>query len=175
MAVEARWLDEVKAADQRLQSLEEETKTARAEYERAVRRLHVEGSSLREIAEALGLSHQRVHQIIGVRPKAWWTFWRGEDAIEQPGACSFCGARADVAEKLVAGPGIYICNVCVEGARAALNGATACGFVSLPAMSRKRCSFCGRRGSDHPRAMASDHQICRSCVDFAARMIAEAR
>jgi ATP-dependent Clp protease ATP-binding subunit ClpC len=38
--------------------------SARADYGHAIRRLHAEGGSLREIAESLGLSHQRVHQIV---------------------------------------------------------------------------------------------------------------
>jgi ATP-dependent Clp protease ATP-binding subunit ClpA len=37
---------------------------ARADYGHAIRRLHAEGGSLREIAESLGLSHQRVHQLV---------------------------------------------------------------------------------------------------------------
>jgi ATP-dependent Clp protease ATP-binding subunit ClpA len=38
--------------------------SARADYSHAIRRLHAEGGSLREIAESLGVSHQRVHQIV---------------------------------------------------------------------------------------------------------------
>ena len=34
--------------------------------------------------------------------------WKPEDL-----ACSFCGKRADAISKLIAGPGIYICNECV--------------------------------------------------------------
>ena len=41
-----------------------ELERARADYGHAIRRLHAEGGSLREIAENLGLSHQRVHQIV---------------------------------------------------------------------------------------------------------------
>jgi ATP-dependent Clp protease ATP-binding subunit ClpA len=41
-----------------------ELERARADYNHAIRRLHAEGGSLREIAEDLGLSHQRVHQIV---------------------------------------------------------------------------------------------------------------
>jgi len=37
---------------------------ARIDLHHAIRRLHAAGGSLREIAEALGLSHQRVHQIV---------------------------------------------------------------------------------------------------------------
>jgi DNA invertase Pin-like site-specific DNA recombinase len=37
---------------------------AKVDYHQAIRRLHAAGGSRREIAEALRLSHQRVHQII---------------------------------------------------------------------------------------------------------------
>jgi cytochrome c oxidase subunit 2 len=41
----------------------------RDEYHREVVKLHRSGVSLREIAEALGISHQRVHQIVGDAPE----------------------------------------------------------------------------------------------------------
>ena len=47
-----------------LDEAEQRALLARAEYHTAVRRLHLAGGSLREIAEALELSHQRVHQIV---------------------------------------------------------------------------------------------------------------
>jgi ATP-dependent Clp protease ATP-binding subunit ClpX len=28
--------------------------------------------------------------------------------------CSFCGKSKDAVEKLIAGPGVYICNECVD-------------------------------------------------------------
>ena len=37
---------------------------AKVHYHQAIRRLHAAGGSLREIAEAFRLTHQRVHQII---------------------------------------------------------------------------------------------------------------
>ena len=37
---------------------------AKVDYHQAIRRLHAAGGSLREVAEALRLSQQRVHQII---------------------------------------------------------------------------------------------------------------
>lgn len=35
-------------------------------------------------------------------------------------ACSFCGKTADEVDKLIAGPGVFICNECVESAEAIL-------------------------------------------------------
>jgi Clp amino terminal domain, pathogenicity island component/ClpX C4-type zinc finger len=48
----------------RLLELQHEAERARADHHHAIRRLHVAGASMREIAESLGLSHQRIHQII---------------------------------------------------------------------------------------------------------------
>lgn len=33
---------------------------------------------------------------------------------EQPPVCSFCGRSGDEVEKLIAGPGVFICNECIE-------------------------------------------------------------
>src|ERR1017187_6699908 len=50
--------------DEDLIEAEHDAEIARAGFHRAVRRLHLNGGSLREIAPTLGLSHQRVHQIV---------------------------------------------------------------------------------------------------------------
>ena len=62
--LDATLLGEAKTTRDRLLELQHELETARADYNHAVRRLHAAGGSLREIAENLGLSHQRVHQIV---------------------------------------------------------------------------------------------------------------
>ena len=48
----------------RLLELQHEVERARADHHHAIRRLHAAGASMREIAESMGLSHQRIHQII---------------------------------------------------------------------------------------------------------------
>jgi hypothetical protein len=48
----------------RLLELQHEAERARADHHHAIGRLHAAGGSMREIAESLGLSHQRIHQII---------------------------------------------------------------------------------------------------------------
>ncbi|HZC14755.1 MAG TPA: Clp protease N-terminal domain-containing protein [Thermoleophilaceae bacterium] len=57
-------LTEARSARDRLLELQRDLEKARADYNHAVRRLQAAGGSLREIAENLGLSHQRVHQIV---------------------------------------------------------------------------------------------------------------
>jgi Clp amino terminal domain, pathogenicity island component len=48
----------------RLLDLQHEADRAKLDYHHSIRRLHAAGGSMREIAEALDLSHQRVHQIV---------------------------------------------------------------------------------------------------------------
>ena len=57
-------LAEARQAQERLIDAERDADVFRAEFHRAVRRLHLHGASLRELASCLGLSHQRVHQIV---------------------------------------------------------------------------------------------------------------
>jgi hypothetical protein len=57
-------LDSAKTSRERLIDAQHTADEARADYQHAIRQLHAGGGSMREIAEALGLSHQRVHQIV---------------------------------------------------------------------------------------------------------------
>lgn len=57
-------LGEAHTARGRLIDAEHDADQARAEYHYAIRRLRASGGSMREIAGELGLSHQRVHQIV---------------------------------------------------------------------------------------------------------------
>lgn len=58
-------LRSTEAAHERLVRLERDLEQARTEFHQGIRRLHAAGATLREIAERFGLSHQRVHQIVG--------------------------------------------------------------------------------------------------------------
>ena len=62
--MDGQLLHEAVAARDRLIEAQHGTDSVRADYHYAIRRLHASGGSMREIADALGLSHQRVHQII---------------------------------------------------------------------------------------------------------------
>ena len=64
MTLDEQILAEAKEARQRLVDLESQTAHLRVDYQHAIKKLHAAGGSLREIAEALELSHQRVHQIV---------------------------------------------------------------------------------------------------------------
>ena len=64
MTLDEQVLAEARDVRQRLVDLETQTAHARVDYHHAIKKLHAAGGSLREIAEALELSHQRVHQIV---------------------------------------------------------------------------------------------------------------
>ena len=171
MALDESLLGQAKAAEERVIDAEHEAEVARAEFHRAVRRLQLAGGSLREIAEALGLSHQRVHQIVesagGSRP---WRFRRS--AGEKP-TCSFCGRDRKHTKALMGGPGVFICDRCIPQADAALGTEPTTSFTSgrMQAVSEDaravRCSFCGK-GRYQASGMVAmlAIRICAECLDL---------
>jgi Clp amino terminal domain, pathogenicity island component len=69
MTLDDQLLNEAKTVRERLLDLQHEVDRARVDYQHVIRRLHAKGGSMREIAEELGLSHQRVHQIVDAGPE----------------------------------------------------------------------------------------------------------
>jgi hypothetical protein len=155
-------LAEAREARDRLISFEHEANLARVGYQHAIRRLHAGGASLREIADALGLSYQRVHQIVDTGA--------GKGALKASATvsmqCSFCGRSQTEVRKVIGGPGVRICDGCVDLALEALDrgeGATP-GLTRLvaadPSEPKARCDFCGkRRGQVSGLAAAPDRRI----------------
>ena len=124
---------------------------AKVDYHQAIRRLHAAGGSLREIAEALRMSHQRVHQIIdGAAEPTRRRRGREPPRLSGPvGPCSFCGRPRDVCAKLIAGPGVFICDRCaIQATRLAAGPVVedqAEGSMRLEASGLEvRCSSCGK-------------------------------
>src|SRR6266487_5796755 len=114
-------LAEARQAQERLIDAERDADVARAEFHRAVRRLHLHGASLRELASGLGLSHQRVHQI--VESAGGSRRWLRRDRVRpDPGLllCTFCGKTQKQVKKLIAGPSVYICDRCIDQAKAVI-------------------------------------------------------
>jgi ATP-dependent Clp protease ATP-binding subunit ClpA len=69
MTLDDQLLGEAKTVRERLLDLQHEVERARVDYQHVIRQLHAKGGSMREIAEELGLSHQRVHQIVDAGPE----------------------------------------------------------------------------------------------------------
>ena len=166
-------LAECEHARVQMQAAESALKTARSGFEGAVRRLYIEGASTREIAEALDLSHQRVHQLVGTEPKSWWHRVLGIQQEPYRG-CSFCGKSPKAVSKLVAGPSVHICDGCIKAAASLSDeeGMTlAAPFKKVPDTSPKRCSFCGQRSRGVARFTARGHQICSVCIVRAQEIV----
>jgi hypothetical protein len=181
-------LAEARRAQERLIDAERDADVARADFHRAVRRLHLHGASLRELAGTLDLSHQRVHQI--VETAGGGRRWGRRGRLPPDLACSFCGRPQRKTRKLVAGPGIYICEKCVEMAEAVIGSGqaaeTALGPLhSIPRdMTQRRCSFCGKRrhqvtglatsaGNPAGSKVAGDAAICAECLNLCREIHSE--
>src|SRR5712691_3191414 len=119
MTLDERLLKTAQTHGERLAAAERDAQLSRADYHTAVRRLHLGGGSLREIAEALGLSHQRVQQIVRGAGGSWWQrVWRSRNA-QRAAVCTFCQRPPSEVAKLIAGPNVFICDACITAAERA--------------------------------------------------------
>jgi len=144
---------------------------ARAEYHTAIRRLHLTGGSLREIADALSLSHQRIQQIVDGSGGTWWRkAWRTRGTMRDA-VCTWCGRPPSEVGKLVAGPKIYICDDCANTAAREM----ARMKDARPGLraARRRCSFCSRFGTGGRTVVAGSHaNVCDECLKLCREFMA---
>jgi hypothetical protein len=181
-------LAEARQAQERLIDAERDADVARAEFHRAVRRLHLHGASLRELASGLGLSHQRVHQI--VESAGGSRRWLRRDRVRpDPGllACTFCGKTQKQVKKLIAGPSVYICDRCIDLAKSVIGDGepVTTQVAELSAgpedEPRVQCSFCGKCRYQVAGLMVSSVQterkapatICSECLALCTEIITE--
>ena len=188
MALDKGLLREAKQTRDHLVALQHDAEQAQVSYQHSIRRLHAGGGSMREIADALGLSYQRVHQIVDLST--------GKGAVKPSkidGSCSFCGAKKGEVRKLIAGPGVLICDRCVDLAGELLaegrqRSSELTLLVGVDLGSPKvRCSFCGKR-RDRVAAMVLAPlrpgvgkyakrdvgvRICNDCVKLCDEILAE--
>ena len=94
-------LASAREAGARLSEAERRVLLARADYHTAIRRLHLAGAALREIAQTLSLSHQRVQQIVSASGGSWWQVWRRRGATVDA-ICTWCGRPPAEVDKLSA-------------------------------------------------------------------------
>jgi ClpX C4-type zinc finger len=191
MGLDQELVREAERAKEQLAVSQHAAYRAKVEYHQAIRRLHAAGGSLREIAEALRMSHQRVHQIIeeAAEPTRRRRWRREPQVLSGPvGPCSFCGRPRDVCAKLIAGPGVFICDRCVMQATRLPAGPVddrAEGPMRLePPGSEVRCSFCGKEARKVRHLVASGlsvpagkfgdlPRICDQCLDLCLEILAE--
>jgi len=186
--MDSELLAEARRAQERLIDAERDADVARADFHRAVRRLHLNGASLRELAAGLGLSHQRVHQI--VESAGGSRRWLRRDRVRPDPmllVCTFCGKDQTQVKKLIAGPSVYICNGCVGLAKGVIGSGEpvstrvaelAAGPEQEP---RAQCSFCGKRRDQVPGLVVSSAQterktpaaICAECLGLCTEILIE--
>jgi ATP-dependent protease Clp ATPase subunit len=94
-------------------------------------------------------------------------------------ACSFCGRTQRQVKKLIAGPGVYICDRCADTAQTVLDSAAEPGSAvefmhKVSDDAADLCSFCGK-GSQQVPAMAATGKvrICTECVGLCHEIIEE--
>src|SRR5258708_17150354 len=177
MTVNKQLLEKARAAGARLADAERQVELARIEYHAIVRRMHLAGGSLRDIAHSLQLSHQRVQQMVGSAGGSWWhRVWRSRNARRNL-ICTFCERPDNQVAKLIAGPNVFICDACVALAERAKNGGSraARGSLTLAKEGAKaRCSFCRkRRTADRPLLTSSAASICGECLHACQQIIVD--
>jgi ClpX C4-type zinc finger len=191
MGLDRELVREAERAKEKLAVAQHAAYRAKVGYLQTIRRLHAAGGSLREIAGALRMSHQRVHQIIEEAAEPTRRRWRREpQLLSGPvGPCSFCGRPRDVCAKLIAGPEVFICDRCViQATRLAAGPAVegqAVGSMRLEESgSQARCSFCDREAHKVRQLVASGllvpagkfgelPGICDKCRDLCLEILAE--
>jgi hypothetical protein len=168
-----------KDAGSTLREAERQSQLARAEYHTLIRRLHLAGGSLREIADTLDMSYQRVQQIVKAAGGSWWSrIWRTR-RVKRDAVCTFCERPPSEVSKLIAGPNVYICSGCVGDAEQALAGRNLNGSssrISADRQARARCSFCGKTAAKDRRIAAShEARICRDCLGLCREILNDRR
>ena len=174
-------------AQERLIDAEQHAEASRADFHRAVHRLVAGGSSPGDIAAALGLTDQQLDEVV----RAIGGSGGGDrgQAPETTLACTFCGRSQREVRKLIAGPGVYICDGCVELAGRVVSSGSAAGTRLgrvHPVLERDggtRCRFCDKR-RDEVTGMAAmpaesggtsagPAAICAECLSLCNEIIAE--
>jgi hypothetical protein len=159
MVVDTDLLRRARESGARLADAAHQVELAKADYHHAVRLLHFAGASMREIAEALELSHQRVHQIIEATGGSGG--WKATKPSGEP-ACTSCGRGKHDVAKLVAGPKVFLCDRCV-----------ALAHDTAEVGSLESCSFC----ADAPGHLVElpEVRICAGCLRLCDEVLAATR
>jgi hypothetical protein len=171
-------LEKARAAGVALADAEHQVQLARTEYHTIVRRIHLAGGSLRELAHALELSHQRVQQMVEGAGGSWWRrIWRSRNARHNL-ICTFCRRAEMQVNKLIAGPDVFICDACVALAQQTITGSLPTGtrdsFALATQHAKARCSFCRkRRTADRPLLVSTAANICRECLNTCRQILVD--
>jgi len=173
MTLDPALLEKARAESARHAEAERRAQAARGDYHHAIRKLHLAGASLREIGQALGISHQRVQQMVETAGGSWWQRLRGRRA-DPVAICTFCDRPPSAVAKLVAGPDVYICDGCIARAeRVAAGGADPAGALTAEVRPTARCSFCRIRRSKATAMATGPATICADCLRLCRQIVDE--
>jgi ClpX C4-type zinc finger len=163
-------LARVEDAQAKMRTAEHDLTVANATFALALRQLNLAGGSVRDIARKVGLSHQRVAQLIEAVGDG--RGWKRSGKKPVVLACSFCDRTQQEVRKLIAGPGVYICDSCVSIAGPVTRSATADPPFAIGAGSQ--CRFCGKwPRPDLLVATDQSFSICGECLDLCDEIIDE--
>jgi ATP-dependent protease Clp ATPase subunit len=98
--------------------------------------------------------------------------------------CSFCGKRRREVFKLIAGPGVFICDECTMLCVGVLETERAAGGARLRSDDddepkettepKLQCGFCGKSQNDVATLIAGPTiHICTDCIDICVDIIEE--
>lgn len=178
MTINEQLLEKARIAGGKLADAERQVELARAEYHSVVRRIHLAGGSLREIAHSLELSHQRVQQMVHSAGGSWWhRVWRSRNAKRNL-ICTFCERPESQVAKLIAGPDVFVCDACVALAEQALKTDLPPARRSSLALAREgakaRCSFCRKqRTTDRPLLISPAANMCKDCLHACRQILTD--
>jgi DnaJ-class molecular chaperone len=113
--------------------------------------------ALRSIRSALQKALSQYSQLGRLRPEQ-------SNSLE----CSFCAKQKSDVGRLISGPGVVICNYCVD---------TFNGFIADPSYvgtRAKKCSFCGKLAETVRKVISSANaRICDECIDLCNEILEE--
>ncbi|HET8671980.1 MAG TPA: ClpX C4-type zinc finger protein [Candidatus Saccharimonadales bacterium] len=90
--------------------------------------------------------------------------------------CSFCNKKQFDVAKLIAGPGVYICNECVGSCTYSLGAGESTGIITMiiDTTAEETCSFCGKKPIEVERIVGVPAaRICNECIKICHEILAK--